>query len=122
MKWTKISLICVIIGIGYLSLFPQETEADALPINDKIGHCIAYFILMINGGLIVQKKRWIIIGIASFLYSLLLEGLQYFIPGRSTDLNDLIANSLGIIGGLIVLHFAYKWFVKQIQNMNKFHK
>jgi len=103
----RISLICVIVGIGILSLFPREPSGVELPINDKIGHGIAYFVLMINGGIVMRKKRWTAVGIGAFIYSILLEGVQYFVPGRSTDAYDLIANGTGIIVGLIVLSMFY---------------
>jgi len=116
MNWIKISLICVIIGIGYLSLFPRQTNEVNLPINDKIGHGIAYCILIINAGLIVKKKLWIKLGISAFLYSLLLEGLQYFVPGRSSEIYDLIANSIGIIVGFLILSKSHGWLLNKILN------
>ena len=37
------------------------------------------------------------------LYSTLLEGLQYFLPGREANLSDLAANVVGILAGLVIV-------------------
>jgi VanZ family protein len=45
----------------------------------------------------------------SFGYSLIIELLQELIPGRSVELNDLIANSAGCLTGSLVFYLIYKF-------------
>jgi VanZ family protein len=36
------------------------------------------------------------------VYGLILESLQYFVPGRMVDIYDLLANTFGAIVGVIL--------------------
>ncbi|MFL5731210.1 MAG: VanZ family protein [Cytophagaceae bacterium] len=45
----------------------------------------------------------------SFGYSLVLELLQEIIPGRSVEINDVIANSTGCLLGSLVFYLIYKY-------------
>jgi VanZ family protein len=102
MNWIKLSLVCVVVGIIYLSLMPPDGPVK-VTVNDKIGHFIAYSVLTINAGLLVSSKKWIGVGVLAFLLSTLLEFLQHYVPGRHTDYRDLIANGTGVVIGLVVL-------------------
>lgn len=112
MNWIKISLILVIFGIVYLSLKPPS-EGVEININDKIGHLIAYGVLTTNAGLLLPRNRWIFVGICSFFFSCVLEYLQGFIPGRTVDWKDLIANFSGTVIGLLIL-YAFGVHILQI--------
>lgn len=103
MNWIKISLILVISGIIYLSLTPPSGGVE-IKINDKIGHLIAYSVLTINAGLLVPRHKWVFAGLCSFLLSCILEYLQGFVPGRTVDWKDLIANLSGAVIGLVILY------------------
>lgn len=102
MNWIKTSLILVIIGITFLSL---KTPAGGIEIkiNDKFGHLLAYCVLVVNAGLLVSKSKWFFVAILAFAFSALLEYLQGFVPGRSVDWKDVIANACGVIIGWVVL-------------------
>ena len=67
----------------------------------------------------LQFVPWIFFGIKTekkFLYWLLFgliiasatEGIQFFLPYRSFNVNDLMANLIGVIGGLFSLIFVFK--------------
>ncbi len=47
--------------------------------------------------------------IISLGLSLLIEILQYFIPGRSGDVFDLVANSVGCLTGSLLFYLIYKY-------------
>jgi len=79
---------------------------------DKPGHSIAYASLA--GTLLWAYSRFLeglklsmfsMVGLSSFafLYSLLLEIVQYYLPHRTFDLWDLLANAIGI--GLVTILF-----------------
>jgi VanZ family protein len=59
---------------------------------------------MLNGGLAFDKKKISIVAVSLFLFGILVEILQGFIPGRSSSFLDLVANSTGIILGLSILY------------------
>ena len=68
---------------------------------DLAFHGAAYGTLVILGGMLRHRLRWV--AVAVLLYSTLLEGLQYFAPGREVHLSDLAANVIGILAGLAIV-------------------
>ncbi len=69
---------------------------------DKIIHFFIYFIMTYFCILSFSSSRYLM----SFLYALFLgifiEIVQYFLPYRSFDFKDIIANSLGSIVGIFL--------------------
>ncbi|MGI9542134.1 MAG: VanZ family protein [Cyclobacteriaceae bacterium] len=49
------------------------------------------------------------------LYGTVVEGLQYWVPGRNIDLLDLIANLLGCLGGMLL----YRGYQKVVGSLEK---
>lgn len=46
----------------------------------------------------------------SFLFGLMTEVAQHFIPGRDMDVFDALADTLGIVAGLLIYQrFSAKW-------------
>lgn len=107
----KITLSLIVVGILYLSLTPSETLTVG---NDKISHFIAYSTLMLNIGLIVfPDRKKIVIGLISvILLGVIVEVLQHFVPGRFMSIEDVYANSLGVLLGTI-LTFVFGKFIQR---------
>ena len=101
------SLIVILIAITLLSLLPPKSSIN-LGSQDKASHFIAYFFLTINTLLISEKHIKSILLI--ILYGIILEYLQSFVPGRFPAYNDIIANSLGSLSGLIIILISSKKF------------
>lgn len=96
--------------LGLLSLVPGTVRPHTgLPGQGE--HYIAYFLtgLILSLGFIGTKQR---LGIALMLciFAGLMEILQNLVPGRSPQLIDFIASSLGawcgIVLGVVVLNFS----------------
>ncbi len=87
--------------ITILSLLPPESGVE-IPIYDKLGHFLAYAVFSLNVSLLflIRKQHFLALVIV-FLYSLFIEYLQGFIPGREPSGLDLIANASGIVTGFI---------------------
>lgn len=102
----RISLAAVILGITYLSLTPTTSVSVG---NDKVGHLIAYAVLMSHLGLFfLDRKMWVAVLLALF-YGAFMELGQYFVPGRSVSAYDMLANAGGVfIGWIIVTLFGQK--------------
>ncbi len=79
------------------------------PIGTSINHLIFFFYLSILG-FIFQKNQKKFINSFSFLFliSIILELLHYLIPNRVFELNDLYANSLGVL----LAYLIFKLFRK----------
>jgi len=99
-------------------LLPSENIPEAKLFSyDKLGHVgvFAILYLLLVWGLsrqnqnqrLSEKSNFIALSI-SIIYSTSLEVLQIVVPGRVFDLNDIIANSSGILAGLIIFLFLNK--------------
>ncbi len=98
------SVILVVAVIAVASLYP--TDGVELPWGDFEGddlvlHGVAYGVLVILGGMLWRRLRWV--AVATLAYSTLLEGFQYFVPGREVHLSDVAANVVGILAGLAIV-------------------
>lgn len=97
----KISFFMTFGMIEYLALTPQHIEVlDGL--WDKQNHFTAFFVLFIllsfaYAHFSTLKKIALLL-----LVGFQIEAIQYFIPGRSSSFMDIVADSIGIIIGVIV--------------------
>lgn len=81
------------------SLLPNVTIGEV----DKEAHWLAYLVLSTLTSLSVVRVRTTMMAISLVLvFGALLEYLQHFIPGRNFELDDLAANYLGVISGVIL--------------------
>jgi VanZ family protein len=98
-----------------LILFLTLTPAQHIPKNeifgyDKLGHagifCIQTLLLMLTltrSGVTIRKSVVISV-VACAIYGFAIEGMQQFIPGRSMDWFDAVAN---ITGSFLALGLFY---------------
>ena len=87
--------------IAVASLYPRLQLPGVGEGFDLVFHGAAYGVLVILGGMLWRRPRWV--AVAVLLYATLLEGLQYFVPGREFYLSDLAANVVGILAGLAIV-------------------
>jgi len=102
MNLLKISLALVIIGITILSLMPPSSSVE-IKLNDKVGHFIAYCVFMLNLGLLVKSKRYFFAALSIIAFSCSMEFIQGFVPGRTVSWLDVLANSIGVVIGILIL-------------------
>lgn len=117
MNWIRISLVLVVLGIVFLSLKPPTGRVE-INVNDKFGHLLAYCVLVVNAGLLVSKSKWLFVAISAFVFSALLEYLQGFVPGRTVDWRDLVANAAGVVIGLLVVYFFKEKILDLLRKMS----
>ena len=100
--------------IGYFLYGNLGKQPDFIsnPIGTSINHLIFFFYLSILGFVFQSNQRKFINSFSFlFLISIILEFLHYFIPNRAFELNDLYANSLGVLMG----YFIFK-ILKKLKN------
>ena len=100
--------------IGYLLYGNLEKQPDLIsnPIGTSINHLIFFFYISIIGFIFrINKKIFLNSFSFLFLVSITLELLHYLIPNRAFELNDLYANSLGVL----LAYLIFKFF-KKLQN------
>ena len=92
--------------IGYLLYgdFGKQPDLIDNPIGTSINHFIYFFILAFLGFINNYKEKKFINSLTFFWYlSFLLEISHFFIPNRAFEINDLIANNLGVLFAYFLL-------------------
>lgn len=103
------------VAIILLIVLPINRPGSKLYLNDimivKIrGDYFAHALIFIPWAFFMTSMRqplclWLILGL---LFSTGTEMLQYLLPYRRFNINDLISNSLGIIIGMMVVQVMFK--------------
>ncbi len=84
-----------------LSLLPKDMIIPEPPFSDKIAHFLAYGAVTLVGAMAASTlKRRIHLGLAMLALGILLEFTQAFVPGRTPEMLDGVANMFGVIAGL----------------------
>ena len=101
-----------LIGYFLYGNLGKQPNLISNPIGTSINHLVFFFFLSILGFIFRSNQRKLINSFSFlFLISIILELLHYFIPNRAFELNDLYANSLGVM-----LAFLMFKFFKKLQN------
>ncbi len=98
--WTA-WLICVL--AGSLASGKEISSLDrVLPFleYDKLLHFAAYAGLAVLSILAFERRRAILVALSSILLGAVIELAQHFSPGRTPDVTDAIANTLGVFSGI----------------------
>ena len=100
--------------IGFLLYGDLGRQPDLISntLGTSINHLIFFFYLSILGFLLRNNNKKFIYSFSFlFLISIILELLHYLIPNRAFELNDLYANSLGVL----MAYFIFK-ILKKFKN------
>ena len=100
--------------IGYILYgnFGKQPDLISNPIGTSINHLIFFFYVSIIGFMFrINQKTFLNSFSFLFLVSIILELLHCIIPNRAFELNDLYANSLGVL----LAYLSLKFF-KKLQN------
>ena len=109
MKMTRWTItVAYAAGIFYISMIPVGSEV-LFPYSDKIFHFVIYagFAILVVWSLRVTSLRpWphvpMLAAAVAIAYGAVNELHQLYIPQRSAELLDLVANALGATAGVIV--------------------
>lgn len=108
--------IFITLFIGYLSFIKLPHVEAHVANSDKWGHSFAYFTLSLCWLLTFYnypKKKFLIVA-CCFIYGIIIEVLQSILTNHRTgDFEDGIANTIGILLGLVI----YNQIIKKI-NVN----
>ena len=100
--------------IGYILYgnFVKQPDLISNPIGTSINHLIFFFYVSIIGFVFrINQKTFLNSFSFLFLVSITLELLHHIIPNRAFELNDLYANSIGVL----LAYLTFKFF-KKLQN------
>ena len=111
-NWIIFTLFILLV-ITILSLWPLE-ELPSIPGTDKTHHLIAYAILMLPTAL-RKPDRWILLGLFFIAYSGAIELLQPYV-NRYGEWLDMLANTAGVVCGLIIAEIVNFFFPVKLSN------
>ena len=97
--------------IGYILYgnFGKQPDLISNPIGTSINHLIFFFYVSIIGFIFrINQKTFLNSFSFLFLVSITLELLHFLIPNRAFELNDLYANSLGVLLAYLIFRFFKK--------------
>jgi VanZ family protein len=104
-----LGIVVVLIGTIWMSLEPRSKDTWYVWEQwNHLTHALAYATLMTAAGLLLRDLRSV--GYAAGFLIILSTGLelaQWYIPGRTADLEDAGANLIGISGGFTL---SVLWF------------
>ena len=97
--------------IGYILYgnFGKQPDLISNPIGTSINHLIFFFYVSIIGFIFrINQKTFLNSFSFLFLVSITLELLHYIIPNRAFELNEVYANSLGVLLAYFILKIFRK--------------
>ena len=98
-----------LIGYFLYGNLGQQPNFISNPIGTSINHLVFFFYLGFLGFIFRSNQKKLINSFSFlFLISIILELLHYFIPNRAFELNDLYANSSGVL----LAYLIFKLFNK----------
>lgn len=116
--WLLIGL-CYIVAIFYLCLRKTAPSAPVFPHFDKLLHFSAYFFLMSYFSQILKFKSYKKSLPLFFTMGVLIEILQLISGYRSFELLDILANTLGLICGLILFGKLFPNIILSLEKILK---
>tara|TARA_R110000772_G_scaffold110050_5_gene213523 strand:+ start:191 stop:562 length:372 start_codon:yes stop_codon:yes gene_type:complete len=111
--WKQCSVFLLLI-IGLLSLLPLP-ELPAAPGSDKTHHLIAYAVLVIPVAIRKPKFWWLIV-VFYLAFSGVIELVQPYV-NRYGEWLDMLANSIGIICGLLISELLISLFPAKLKRI-----
>lgn len=109
--WGLLVLVVVV-----SSLLPQEQIPIQMPVTDKVLHFLTYFVLAFIALLSSKQKHSLLTILAiQILIGVFVEVAQSFIPGRTPEFLDILANSFGVMFGALV-YFLFRKIKSIAQN------
>jgi VanZ family protein len=99
-------LAWLLVGMAvWLSLGPpgavEAVWVLPIPFSDKLGHFLAYAGLMVWFAGLYRREHHLLVAQYLFIFGLLMELTQGGLSHRSAEFGDMIANTAGILAGLL---------------------
>ena len=100
--WLAIGFVLVGV-VCFLTLTPSPPDMGDFRESDKIGHLVAYSVIMLWFGFIyLRGKQYIKIGLAFLAMGIVLESIQGMLGYRNFSYLDMCANGCGVIIGWLL--------------------
>lgn len=95
--------IAAIVTVAAVTLLPMPNMSELPQQSDKVAHFACYAILGCLAVLAQKSRRWQVLAVlAMVVMGVAIECIQYFLPWRSFEAMDMLANTVGVASGVIV--------------------
>ena len=100
-------LVFLVVAVSYLALTPKPPHGAESGL-DKVAHLLTFMALAFSGCLAFPASRGTrtALPFALLAYGGLIEVVQLFVPGRSAEWGDLLADGIGIAFGIGLAAFV----------------
>lgn len=103
----KVLFACSLVAVSILSLLPPNAEPSLSFLSDKLQHASAYAWLALIGAIAYSSRRAKMTLLVMLpIFGAAIELVQYFVPDRTPELADAIANLVGVLLGLALVLVA----------------
>ena len=102
----RFSFFTALIAISILAFLPDySTLPSIVSVSDLINHAVAFMVLSILYSLSYPHSRKQIL-LTLIGYGIFIEIVQTFLPTRCASIEDVLADSVGLIVGLLLLKIS----------------
>jgi len=95
-------------SVGLLSQVPPELTPPRFPMADKVAHIVLFFGLATTLHFAFAPRVWVAVLVLG-IYGAVIEWVQYYIPNRGAEFEDLIADLIGVL-----LFYGLRWLWKKV--------
>ena len=103
-KYFKIALLICVLSIEYLATTTREIEIVS-GMWDKSNHFMAFFVLYILLSFAYQHMKIFHKILWLMAFAIQIEVVQYFIEGRFFSFMDVVADTIGMLIGVVIFKF-----------------
>ena len=123
MSYYKICLWISTLGIEFLALMPNGIKivTNKLNATGAFEHVLAFGLLYILLHLAYTHLGMMQKIVILFLFAIQLEAVQYFVPSRSVNIWDIVADMFGV-GFIVVLWLGIRYFIRRKDNLSTCRK
>ena len=98
----RLACVSALIALAVLSLLPADSIHRSEVVGGHGEHLIAYagtaFVFSIG----CRERVWPPLLVALVAYAALMETLQLFVPGRTSQVSDFLYSAVGILVGFLI--------------------
>jgi VanZ family protein len=108
----------VLVALALLASLTPTQNLPNIGASDKLEHLTAYALMTLWFAGIYPRSRYIMIGIGMFFLGALIEAAQGSMGwGRQADVYDMLANTTGIVAGLIAAWLGLGGWAQRVENL-----
>jgi VanZ family protein len=100
--WLRALCLGVVTLVLLCAGLREQPIEQMLAEEDKLHHWLGFLVFALSARLAFPRARWLWIALGCLLLGLLIEGVQAWLPLRTASIGDMLANSLGVVTGLLI--------------------